>query len=149
MSAILSTFGVDWHLLIVQIVNFAILVAALTWLLYKPVLKMVRERAQVVRKGVEDAEDAGRKLAAADGEAASRLGSAEKEAEEIVKRGRALGLAEKTSLIEEAEAQAARIAADAEAHAKEDAARVRRESEREIARLAILAAEKAMHKAHD
>src|SRR3989344_1599152 len=100
MGALFSTFGIDWHLLVAQTANFLILAALLTWLLYKPVLKMVREREQVIARGVEEAEEASRKLAAA----------------------------------------------DTEAGAAEEAARARAGSEREIARLAILAAEKVLQK---
>ena len=51
---------------------------------------------------------------------------------------------EKARIVKEAETRAAAIDADAEARAKETAAKTIRESEKEIARLAILAAEKAM-----
>jgi hypothetical protein len=44
----------------------------------------------------------------------------------------------------DAEARAAQVAADAEARAKESAAKALRDSEQEIARLAVLAAAKAM-----
>lgn len=144
MSALLTTFGIDWHLLAFQTINFVVLAVALTWLLYKPVMKMVKERARVVTKGVEDAEEAAEKLSAADSTAHERVESAEKEAEEIVKRGRSLGLAEKGALIKEAEARVAQVEKDAEARAAEEAARILRQSENEIARLAILAAEKVM-----
>jgi F-type H+-transporting ATPase subunit b len=146
MSALFSTFGIDWHLLIAQTVNFVVLLAILSWLLYKPVLKMVDERKRLVVKGVEDAEEAERKLAEADGEAAIRVGSAEKEAEEIVKGARALGAAEKATLLKEAEARAAQVERDAAARAAEDLARAKRESEKDIARLAVLAAEKVLRK---
>ncbi|MDO8623803.1 MAG: ATP synthase F0 subunit B [bacterium] len=144
MSQLFTTFGIDWHLLAFQTINFVVLAVALTWLLYKPVMKIVQERARVVTKGVEDAEAAAEKLSAADSTAHERVESAEKEAGEIVKRGRSLGLAEKVALIKEAETRAAQVERDAAARAAEEAARVLRQSENEIARLAMLAAEKVM-----
>ena len=146
MSTLLEVFGIDWRLLLLQTANFGILVAALTILLYKPVMKIVRERAQVVAKGVEDAEAAAAHLAAADSEAGARLGTADREAGEIVKRARTEASAEKAVLLKEAEERAVEIAKDAEARAAHEAARVRRESEKEIARFALLAAEKLMRK---
>ena len=48
MSALITAFGIDWHLLFANAVNFIVLAALLTWLLYKPVMKMVAEREAVV-----------------------------------------------------------------------------------------------------
>jgi F-type H+-transporting ATPase subunit b len=148
MEAFISTFGVDWRLIIVQAVNFFILAGALTWLLYKPIIKMVAERERVVARGVEDAAEAKRKLDRAADEATERLRTAEGEAEDLVKRARVEAASEKTDIIKNAGEQAARLERDAEARAKEASARILRESESEIARLAILAAEKAIHGHH-
>ena len=144
MGALASTFGIDWSLLIAQVINFAILIVALTWFLYKPVLKMVKERERVVTKGVADAEESARRLANADGEAEKRLGAAEQEAEGIIERARHAATDERVKIRKEAEERAARVARDAEARAQEAAAQALRHSEREIARLAILAAEKVL-----
>jgi len=146
MNALISTFGVDWYSLGFEVVNFGILVALLTWLLYKPVLAMVRERERVVTKGVEDAEAAAEKLAQADEVVSKLVKGAEVEAEAIVKSAHGEATVEKSKILSEAEARAAQIAKDAEARAVETAVRSARESEREIARLAILAAEKVMKK---
>ena len=148
MGALLDTFGIDWHLLTAQVINFAILAVALTWLLYKPVLKMVKEREQVIAKGVADAEESARRLSQADAEVARREKVAEAEASGIVERARHTATDERTKILSEAEERATRVASDAEARAKETVITALRESEKEIARLAILAAEKVMKK-HD
>jgi F-type H+-transporting ATPase subunit b len=146
MEAFLSTFGVKWELIIAQAVNFFILAGALTWLLYKPVTKIVAERARVVAQGVEDAAEAKQKLDKADEAAKKTFVAAESEAEELIKRARAEAALEKASALKEAQDYALRLEADAKARAEEDAARLLRESESEIARLALLAAEKAIRK---
>lgn len=144
MSALFSTFGIDWHLLVAQVVNFTVLAVALTWFLYKPVLKMVKERTRVVAKGVEDAARAADMLESADGEALARVTAADNQAEIIVSVARESANTEKQRLLKEAEARAVAVTKDAEMRASEIAARQRRESEREVARLAILAAEKIL-----
>lgn len=144
MSALLTTFGIDWHLLIAQGVNFLVLVAALTYFLYKPVLKMVKDRQAVVAKGVEDAEKAAAALKEADAAVSTRIAAAEKDAAGIVESARGAGAEQKAGIVRDAEARAARIEADADARAKEAAAKSRRESEQEIARLAVLAAAKVL-----
>ena len=133
MSALFTTFGIDWHLLIAQMINFAILAVALTWLLYKPVLKMVKEREQVIVKGVADAEESAKRLSDADSEAGKRLTAAEREAEGMVERARHSATDTQTKILKEAEERALQVARDAEARAKETVAQSLRESERDCA----------------
>ena len=144
MDQLFATFGIDWKLLLAQVVNFGVLFAALTWFLYKPVMKTRDERRAKIAKGIEDAEIASAKAAAADENAAIVVKEASTQAEGIVSSARDLAGTEKARITKEAEARAAQIAADADARAKETQAKALRESEREIARLAVLAAEKVL-----
>ncbi|MBI5405418.1 ATP synthase F0 subunit B [Candidatus Kaiserbacteria bacterium] len=149
MQQLFSVFGIDWHLLLAQAVNFGIVLIALWYFLYKPVLAMLERRRGIVAKGVEDAARAADALSRSDGEALSRITAADEQAEDIISAARESATREKTRLLKEAEARALAVARDAEARANEAAARQRRESEQEIARLAVLAAEKILKKHHD
>ncbi|MBA3789117.1 ATP synthase F0 subunit B [Patescibacteria group bacterium] len=148
MQALLAAFGISGSLLLAQAVNFGILMVALTYLLYKPVMKTLDARQKKVAQGVIDAERAAEKLATADVEAATLVTKAEGEADGIVAGARETATAERVRILKEAEARAASVAVDAEARAKETAAKSLRESEKEVARLAILAAEKVLMKEH-
>ena len=149
MEALFGAFGIKGSMLLAQVVNFAIVLTALWYFLYKPMHKVLAERQNVIAKGVEDAHTAGEKLAAADEESATRIGTAEKTAEEIVAQSRAAANEERTKTVREAEERAAQIAKDADARALEAMARASRESDKEIARLAVLAAEKVIRAKHD
>lgn len=144
MEQLLDAFGIDWKLLLAQAVNFGVLLAVLTYLLYKPLLKTLDERAEKVAKGVRDAEEAATALATADEEAKGRVKAADTEAQGIVASARQSATAEKARIVQDAESRAKSIADDAEARAKETAAKALRESEQEVARLAVLAAEKVL-----
>lgn len=144
MEQLFEAFGIDGKLLLAQLINFGVLFVALTWLLYKPVMKTLDERRSKIAQGVEDAEAASQKLAAADEDASKVLHGAETEAEGIVASARELAGTEKSRIVKEAEARAAQVAADADARAVETAAKALRDSEKEVARLAILAAEKVL-----
>lgn len=144
MESILDAFGIDWKMLVAQLVNYGILIGALTWLLYRPVLRMLDERREKIAQGVLDAERAAEAAARADEEAGKVVRGAETEADSIVSSARDLATSEKTRIVKEAESRAEQVAKDAEARASETAARARRESEKEIARLAVLAAEKVL-----
>lgn len=149
MHQLFAAFGIDWHLLIAQAVNFGIVLVALWYFLYKPVLAVLEKRQETVAKGVEDAAKAEALLAGAGAESAKRVAAADEEAEHIVSAAREAGNAEKARLLKEAEARAVAVTKDAEERAKEVAARAERESEREVARLAVLAAEKLLKKHYD
>ncbi len=144
MDELISTFGIDWKLIIAQAVNFGVLFVALWLLLYKPVMKTLDERAQKIAQGVKDAEAAGEKLAGADAEVGNRLKDADQKASGIVEHARTAAKEDASRIVKDAEARAVRLAEDADARAKETAAQALRESEKEIARLAILAAAKAV-----
>jgi F-type H+-transporting ATPase subunit b len=144
MSELLATFGVNWKLLLVQVINFGLLLAILTYFLYKPVLRIIDERREKIAEGVRTAEAASRRLAEAKEEGEGIVGNAAREAEGIVAaaRGRAEERAE--GIVETAETQAQNLLKEATARAEEAKRQALKESEREIARAAILAAEKIL-----
>jgi F-type H+-transporting ATPase subunit b len=144
MQQLFAAFGVNWQLLLAQAVNFAIVLVALRYFLYTPVMTSLENRQKVVAKGVEDARLAGEKLAGADTEATHRISIADTKADELVKRARTEASETRTKMLQEAEERAAQVAKDAEARALETAARAKRDSEKDIARVAMLAAEKVM-----
>lgn len=146
MDELFAAFGVNWKLLLAQGVNFGIVLVALWYFLYKPVMTTLEKRREVLAKGVEDARRAEEKLAGADTVAAERVNKADGEAQTIVLSARQAAAAQTATALEEARESAARLEADAKARAEEGAARALRESEREVARLAMLAAEKVMQK---
>jgi F-type H+-transporting ATPase subunit b len=144
MAKLLDAFGINWSLLFAQAVNFGLVLVALRYFLYKPVLAMLEQRRAAVAKGVEDAATATAMLAGADTEVEKRVTSADVVAEQIVASAREAAQSEKARLLKEAEERAAAVARDAEARAQEVSAKSLRENEKEIARLAILAAEKVL-----
>ena len=52
---ILGKLGIDWKLLLAQIVNFAILLFLLKKFLYKPLLTMLNNRREIIEKSLEQA----------------------------------------------------------------------------------------------
>ncbi len=93
MEEIAHSLGIEWKLLIAQIINFGILAFVLFKLIYKPLLKVLDERTAMVR------------------DAAEKSSSIESKLEEIKQ------LEEK--VLAEARAHSAKLLADAEHSAKE------------------------------
>ena len=52
---LLTKLGINWELLIAQIVNFLIVVGVLGFFLYRPILNLLDARTEKIRKSMEDA----------------------------------------------------------------------------------------------
>jgi F-type H+-transporting ATPase subunit b len=146
MQEILTTFGIDWRLIVIQIFNFALLLALLWYFLYKPVLSMLDARKAKIEQGVRDAEAAGEKLAHAEEEKAAILKAAHGSAEEVLVRAKDAAVEKSAEVLADATQKGERMLTDAALKAREIEERARKESEDEIAKMAILAAEKILKK---
>lgn len=144
MEGLVTAFGLDWRLLVIQAVNFAVLLGALTYFLYKPVMKMIDARREAVAEGVRKAEEADRRLADAQAESEGIVGSAAREAEGLVMSARTRAEEKGGEIVKGAEARAEALLKDAEARAEEAKRKAIEESQKEIARAAMLAAEKIL-----
>lgn len=51
-----SRLGLDLHSLVLYLVNFGLLAAVLTYFLYRPILRVLDERRETVRRSLEEAE---------------------------------------------------------------------------------------------
>ena len=59
---ILTNFGVEWKLLLAQIVNFAILLFVLKKILYTPLLKMLEDRRDRILQSEKNADEIEKRL---------------------------------------------------------------------------------------
>lgn len=144
MAEVFAAFGIDWRLLIAQTINFLIVFGGLTFFLYKPVLKIINEREEKIARGVKDAEEAARAKEKIEAEKTSILSSAQTEASDIVGRAEKEAKRERVGIVKQAQERAEDILNDANAQGEELKRSLMKESEKEIARTAILAAEKIM-----
>ncbi len=145
MQEIIHAFGIDWKLIVIQVFNFSVLAGVLWYFLYTPVLNLLAEREAKIKKGIEDAESATKALSLADIEKQKVLSLAHGEATAIVARASEHAEEKGSHIVNEAMNKAERIAQDADAKALEIKARAHKESEAEIAQVAILAAEKILN----
>ncbi len=81
---ILKDFGVNPVLLIAQIVNFLIILFVLKRFMYKPVLKILKKREDEIKKGLEDADMAQKKLEGAIEKEKKILQNAQDRVEKII-----------------------------------------------------------------
>jgi F-type H+-transporting ATPase subunit b len=85
MNAFLDQFGIDWKLFLSQLVNFALILIILTVFVYKPVLKIIKQRNAKIKEGLEKAEEAGIRLKEVDEIGKKKIKEAEKTSINIIK----------------------------------------------------------------
>jgi F-type H+-transporting ATPase subunit b len=146
MNSVLSTFGIDWRLLLINAVNFGVLMLALWYFLYSPVTAMLEERRRKVAKGVEDAQAAAVKLAEIEGSRKEVLAHAGKEADTIVAEARAAALHKEHEILAAGEQRAQQALKEAAAQALELKTQAIEESKQEVAKLIVLGLQKVSHK---
>ena len=144
MAQVLSVFGIDWRLLLINAFNFFLVLVALWYFLYAPMMKMLDARREKVAQGVRDAQDAAHALTEIERSRTEVLTAAGKDADALVDAARAAGAGKERELVQKGEAAAAVILRDAEAQASELQRRSIEESKQEVAKLIVLGMEKAM-----
>lgn len=144
MEQLIEAFGLDIRLIIIQIFNFGLLMAALSYFLYKPVLAMLKEREEKIAAGIEDAEVAKQAKEQAAEEKKEILATANKEAEAMAVRAKEHAGEKADQIVATANKKAEQVLVDAKKHSEELKSAALKESEAEIAKLAVLAAEKVL-----
>ena len=144
MSAVFAAFGIDWRLLLIDSINFGVLLFVLWYFLYAPLTKILEARRQKVAEGVHDAEQAGIKLREIEAAKSGILADAGQEADELLRKARLAGAEKERALIVAAEAAAARTAGEAAVQAAELKAQAIEESKQEVAKLVVLGMEKML-----
>jgi len=138
------TFGIDWRLLAIQIVNFAILLYVLNRFLYKPVIDILERRREQVRKNLESTETIQREYAAFELQKQDEFKKVRTEAQHMLDQAseRVARMAAKAA--EDARAHAADILERAKKVIEEEKGKIVEEVKREAAGLVIAATEKVI-----
>ncbi len=105
----LAKLGINPLLLVAQIVNFLILLWILNRFLYKPILKLFKDRSSKIEEGIKTAENLKKQAADAEERHKQYLDEAKKEAHRIIEHATKLGEQEKKKIIEMANEEARKI----------------------------------------
>jgi len=132
--------------LIVQIVNFLILLLILQRLLYKPFLAKMQERTSTIQKALDEAKAARAEAARQQEENEARLRSAYAEAAAVREAALKEAAEESRRHIAAAQAQARKMVEDTKSQLDAEVRRAREELRREVGDLAVAVAEKLVHK---
>ena len=145
----MEALGINLGMLVSQIVNFTLLAVLLYLVAYKPILRMLDERSERIKKGLEDAEAASRRAAEMEQEFEQRMAQARKEGQEIIAQSTQMSEKAGQDILEKAREEA-RVQID---KAKEEIARERDlamdDLRQQVADLSLTISEKVVGEALD
>jgi F-type H+-transporting ATPase subunit b len=144
-----ASLGVNLPLLVVFIVNFIVLFILLRLFLYKPVLKMLDERAKRTKEGMELAEATKREYEQAKGEVQKQIEKGRQEAQAIIAQAIQTGERLKEESRQEATKQAQVIIDRTRAELETERDKIIGEMRREFVDISISAAEKVIKETLD
>ena len=85
MNQLLDQLGINGGLFLSQAVNFFILLAVLTYFVYKPLIKVIKQRNAKIKEGLDKAEEADVRLKEIDVIGKGKIKEAESKSIEIIK----------------------------------------------------------------
>jgi F-type H+-transporting ATPase subunit b len=136
-------------LLVVFIINFIVLFILLRLFLYKPVLKMLDERAKRTKEGMELAEATKKEYEQAKGEVQKQIENGRQEAQAIIAQALQTGERLKEESRAEAAKQAQGIIDRTKAELETERDKIVGDLRREFVELSVLAAEKVIKETLD
>ena len=88
MDSLISTFHIDWHLIVAQAINFVVVLLVLYFFALKPLKKLMDERGKTIESGLENAKKQEALLAQAAAEYAALMTKANVEGMEKMKEAK-------------------------------------------------------------
>ena len=132
--------------LLIQLVNFGLLLFFLWKFLYRPFLAKLDERSQAIKKSLLAVQAAQAEAERQREEHRKQLQAAYAEAQSIREAALKEGAEEQRRVVEAARAEAGRLVEGARAEIEQDVRRARQELRQEVADLAVSAAERLIRK---
>jgi F-type H+-transporting ATPase subunit b len=144
MDSIISTFHIDWKIIIAQVFNFGVVFVVLYIFALKPLSKLMAERAEKISKGVDDAKTNAKILEKTEAEYESALRKAKNEANTIFQTGKKEAEAKKMEMMEEAKKEVAAMIESGKKTLEAEKVKMVAEAKKEVVSLAMAAAEKLL-----
>jgi F-type H+-transporting ATPase subunit b len=144
-----QALGLDLKILAAQLLNFAILFFVIYRFGFKPIMSFIEERKEKIDKGVKNAEKAKIELEEAIRESREIILGAKKEAMAIMGGAKQAGEDKRKEIVEKAKEEIGQIINQEKAKMQIEKAETLKAIKKEVAELAIAAAEKILKETID
>lgn len=127
MQELIRQFGIDWRLLLAQVINFFILLYVLKRFAYTPIINMLQERKNRIEAGMKASDDAKKRLSQAEQERTAILLKAEEEAVHLVSQSEKTAEDQAKMLLQSAHEKSEQVIAGGQKKLAEDQAKLQEE----------------------
>jgi F-type H+-transporting ATPase subunit b len=141
---LIQSLGIDYKILIAQLINFAVLVFVLYKFGYKPMLAFLDERKNKIEEGVVNAEKAQAKLEEISEKEKQIVKDAKKEALELINDAKNQADEKRKDLLSKAKKEISVIVADEKDEIRKEKQEIVNDVKKEISSLVIVALEKVL-----
>lgn len=141
---VFSQLGIDWKLLLAQMINILILLVLLYKFLYKPVLKALDDRQKMVTDSVHKADEITTRLRVTEKEQHDLLAKAREEAQEIVTQARAMAKVQTEEAMTRTRAEVENVVRQAKVNIEAEKQKMLMEASGQLADVVVNATKKIM-----
>lgn len=142
MEEFISTFHIDWKLMLAQVINFALVFLALYMLAAKPLKKLVKERSEEISTGLSDAKANAETLKATKEEYDKAIRAAKNEANIIFESSKKEALDKKNEMLEQAKGEVSLMIENGKKALESEKIKMLEDAKKEIVSLVISTTEK-------
>lgn len=142
MDSLITTFHIDWKIIIAQAINFGIVFAVLFFFAIKPLRKLMAERAGKISKGIDDARENASLLKATTEEYEKALAKARIEVNELFEKGKKEAENKKVEMLEKAQKEMIAIVENGKKIIEAERVKMLSEVKDQVAGLVLQATEK-------
>ena len=144
MDSLITTFHIDWKIIIAQAINFGVVFAVLYLFALKPLKKLMDEREAKITGGLEDAKGNAILLEKTKNEYESIINKARAEAHTIFQEGKSEAEAKKTEMLEKAKGEVDNMISNGKKVLESEKVKIIEEAKGEIVSLVVKATEKLL-----
>ncbi|EKD63711.1 MAG: hypothetical protein ACD_51C00224G0008 [uncultured bacterium] len=143
---LIEKLGIDLKLLLAQVVNFLILLFVLKKLVYKPVLKMLDTRKNMIAKTVEDSKKMEERIEKLEEERKGTLAKASKEAVSIIEKAKKDAESEHQKILEKAKGEISNMMDRCRTQIVAEKNAMMKDIKKEVSALVIMSSQKILQR---
>ena len=144
MDSLVSTFHIDVKLVIAQIINFAVVLVLVYFVLGKPLIKMMNKRDTHIKEGIDNAANALELIKKTEEEYEATLLKAKTEASDFFQEVKKETEAKKASMLEDARREVETIISNGQKTLEIEKQKILEDAKKEIVELTISATSKIL-----
>lgn len=148
-ESVLASLGINGQLFAIQLLNFAVVIAILWFLVFKPLIGKMEERRKLVEQGLDDADDAKKQLELSDKKSEVILQKANRQANKIVEDAKDQADDNTKDSVDHARAEVAKVVVQGKKVIEEEREKMMDQVKEDLVDIVVQTSEKVLGKAAD